>query len=324
MITSSQQGLIYANGIYLGEIRPDAPVFRPISPYGALCIEMRPFAPMTLSCACRITMSAGKPVSQSLENEGDARVVAWPFGITEIKLSPRRIHTCAPVIKTLTGTSRVNRYIQCTAFSCLETEFMGRVSVHPLPDSALEPVLAEGEGVLYVSGSLRTGGRYALCLTQSGENILLSVTGNEIRFLPGGKILVIKSANDLACHEIHALYAPVDSGYQEESVCVYPNPSGKFQAVTPAECALCALECMLLHLSDELSEYLCETFSPSPALTTLTSEASGASRLRFTPPDGRNAVAAIKTVTPAFSEAIAVYYKSELVDGKWKIFDMKP
>lgn len=323
MAVSESEGIIYLNGTYLGEVRPDAPVFRPVPPFGAVCIEMRPFSSMHLSCACRLALSGGSPVPASLYNAGGVHAVAWPFGITEIRLTPQRIYTSAPVVRTLKGTSRVHRYIQSAGFCCLETEYRGRLSVHPLPEYALEPVLAEGEGVLYASGSLHGGGRYALCLSQSGETLLLSVTGEEIRFLPDGKILVRRPLNDLAGHEIQTLYARSDAAFIKEKEEILPNPSGEFQAVTPAECALCALQSMILNLPGELSSYLSDSFSADDGLKNLINGASGASLLHFTPPDGRSAVAILKTVTPSLTEALPVYYTSGLIDGKWKIFDMK-
>lgn len=323
MITARESGLVYANGVYLGEVRPEAPLFRPVSPFGAVAIEFHPFRPMTLCGILRIAFSAGKPVAESILPENSACVVQWPFGITEIALSPLCIHACAPMVKTLTGAGRTFRFIRTAALSHLETEFQGRVHLHSLPDGANEPVFAEGEGVLYVSGQREAGDRYALVLTQTAEHVLLSATGREITFLPAGKIRVLRDAGDLAGHEREEIHAPRDHAYILESMQYLKNPGGEFRAVTPAECALCTAQAVILNLEDELPAYLAPAFQWDGETRRLIADCESASPLRFTPPDGRSAIAVLQKADRSLTVAHPVYYKSEMIDGMWKIIDMK-
>lgn len=323
MITSLFDGLVSINGAYQGEVRSDAPLFKPVSPYGAVSIEFRPFEPMTLSIAARIAFSNGKPVQGSIQPEACVSITHWPFGITEIALSPSLIHTSAPFIKTLTGAGRTFKFIKHAAFSYLETEFQGRVHAHPLPDGAMEPVFAEGDGVLFVSGETEKGLRYAVVLTHTTEHLLLSVEGREITFLPGGKIRVVKSLSDLAGHEKAEIYALKDAQFEIESAEIMNNPGGEFRAVTPAECALCAAESIMLGLEDESSLYLSPAFSLTDETKAIISSCTSARPLRFTPPDGRSAICVMKPLSPSFTEAIPIFFRGEMMDGMWKIIDMK-
>lgn len=323
MLSSCAEGVVYANGAYLGEIKKDAPILRPISPYGAVSLEFHPFVPMALSTNVRIVFSSGKPVAESLHAESTYHVVSWPFGITEINFEINRVHTSAPLIKTLTCASRTFRFIKTPVSAYIECEFQGRISAHTLPRDALEPVFAEGEGVLYVSGSTEESLRYALVLTYSGEHALLSTSGKEISFLPGGRVRVIKSMRDLAGHESEEIFVKHDASFESEDIRFYQNPSADFHAVTPAECAACLAEAILNGFEDEIDLYLSPACKVDEETIKIIKAASSVHPLRFTPPDGRSAIAVFCSVSSALTEAIPLYYRAEMTDGVWKIIDMK-
>ncbi len=323
LLSSGAEGAVYANGAYLGEIRKDAPVFRPVSPYGAVNLEFHPFVPMSLPTNIRIVFSNGKPVAESLHPESGMNVIAWPFGITEIAFGVNRIHTSAPSIKTLTCAGRTFRFVQTPASCYIECEFQGRVSTHLLPRDADTPVFAEGEGVLYVSGSTDKNMRYALVLTQSGEHVLLSESGKEISFLPGGRVRVLKSINDLAGHESEEIHIMKDANFESEGIRILKNPDADFRAVTPVECAVCLAEAVLYGFEDETGLYRSNAYTMDEQTKETIKNASSVRPLRFTPPDGRSAVAAIRRVTGILSEAAPLYYRAEMTDGNWKIIDMK-
>lgn len=323
MLTSCAEGVVYANGAYLGEIRKDAPLFRPVSPCGAVSLEFHPFQPMALSSNARIVFSGGKPLSESIHRESGLTVIAWPFGITEIDLSINIIHTSAPLVKTLTCAQRTFRFIKTPVSAYIECEFQGRVSMHPLPDNANEPVFAEGEGVLYVSGNTQENQRYALVLTQSGEHVLLSVSGKEVTFLPEGKVRVLKSAGDLAGHESEEIFIRQDVRFDSQGVRYLKNPDADFRAVTPCECALCLAESVAYGFEDESDLCLSGALTLDGRTMEIIKNASSIRPMRFTPPDGRHAIAALTRISPALYEAVPLYYRAEMTDGVWKIIDMK-
>ena len=96
MLSSETDGLIYINGEFSGEIRPDAPVFRPIQAYGAVYLEFKPLQEYMLPLYSRIAFSKGAPVPESIAAARGVYAIQWPFGITEIELSPERIYTDPP------------------------------------------------------------------------------------------------------------------------------------------------------------------------------------------------------------------------------------
>ena len=49
----------------------------------------------------------------------------------------------------------------------------------------------------------------------------------------------------------------------------------------------------------------------------------GTAQLRFAPPDGRHAVAAVRPLRSALAEAVPVYYEAVMRDGEWKLTEMK-
>ena len=323
MITSELDGIVYLSGAYMGEVHPGAPIFRPVPPFGAVFLELHPFAPMTLFSACRIVFSNGKPLSDSIPHAGAVSVDIWPFGITEVAMRPESIYAHSPTVKNLTAAGRQFKYIKTPSSAGLEAEYRGRIFAHPLPEGALEPLLAEGEGVLYASGSTESMEKYALSLSVTGESMLISIKGKAISFLPDGKILLTQEAGDLSGHEIRTLLKRCDSGYETEKTEILPNPSGEFHALTPAQSAVCALDAMRFHLKDELDACVSDGFSPDQALWDLTREAISVRELTFTPPDGRNAVAVIRQITPSVKEAVPVYYQARMTDGVWKITHLK-
>ncbi len=321
LVSSDAEGVVYANGMYLGEIRKDAPLFRPVSPFGAVSLEYHPFVPMALPSNIRIVFSNGKPMHNSVHPDSGLILTAWPFGVTEINFTANIIHTSAPVIKTLTCAGRTFKFVRTPAACYIECEFQGRVSAHLLPKDALEPVFAEGEGVLYVSGRTEGSLRYALVLTQSGEHALLTQSGKEISFLPGGSVRVVRTIGDLAGHEASEIHQFKDARFESEGVHILKNPDADFHAVTPSECAVCLAEAILYGFENESD--LCLAGAVDADTKALIQSASSIRPLRFTPPDGRSAVAAITQISPVFYEAVPLYYRAEMSDGVWKIIDMK-
>jgi len=323
LITSPADGLVYLNGVFAGEVRKDAPLFRPISPSGALYLEYRPFPSLHLPSADRIVFANGSPMPVSFQHTENLHAVAWPFGITEIEITPKRIYTGKPNVKTLSGAGHLFKFASGNADCYLETGLHGKMYTHKLPENAKEPYLAEGDGVLFVSGETDDNMRYALVLSPDGKDALLSLVASEISFLPGNRISKTESAGDTAGHIIKTVYEKNEDGYREISREILKNPESEFRAVTPSDAALCTLECMLLGLDAEAKEYLSPAFSADDALPSLVASAASASLLRFTPPDGRTAAALLISENNHMARAVPVYFRAEMLGGEWKISEMK-
>ena len=139
MLTSAVEGIVSVNGDFWGEARPDAPLFRPVGPYGAIYLEFQPLAPGYLSMARRFAFSAGRPVPASFDGLRGVSAVAWPFGVTELELAPDRVYPAVPEETLLTGAGRALRVRARGEKTVLSIEDAGRPVTVELPVGAKEP-----------------------------------------------------------------------------------------------------------------------------------------------------------------------------------------
>lgn len=322
LLTGNTNGLIYLNGTFRGEVRTDAPLFQPISPNGAVYLEFRPFGHAFLPVTHRIVFSRGAVLPESIAETKSITGISWPFGISEIRISPRRIHTSAPAVTLLTGAGRNFRLIRDAGRSLLEIESRGKIYSHLLPRDAEQACLAAGDGCLYVSGDTPEGERFAVALSESGKDVLLSVVGRAVEFQPGGRICLTESMHDTAGRIRKTVFKPINGAFQPESVSIEPNPEGEFRPLTPEECALCLLEALIYRIKREEEACLAPDASIAPEVLRLCARCMRAAPLLFTPPDGRSAVALLEEKCPGAFAAVCIYYKGELINGEWKILSL--
>ena len=323
MLSSPVEGILSLNGRFLGEIRPDAPLFHPVSAYGAAYLQFSPLADGYLPLARRCVFSAGKPVAASLENAKGLCAIAWPFGITELEITPRRAHPSAPETRRFTSGGIACRFVRAADEAYLEIDAAGKTYRHALPANAREPLLAQGDGCLFVSGDTEDGSRYALALSEDASRTLLSVLGREIAFLGSGRIAAAAEVGDLAGHVRRTVYrADRESGeYAVESEEL--TLPGEYRPQTPAECALIAAEAYQLGLDTEAARCFRDGAQPEEECLRLLRRTSACAALRFSPPDGRSAIGALARVHERYAEAVPLYYQSVLENGEWKIGDLR-
>lgn len=323
MITSRQEGIVHINGAFSGEVRPNAPLFRPVSAYGAVYIEFSPLTPGVLSVARRITLSAGKPVEAAFDSMTGLSAISWPFGVTEIELLPEKIYRDFSETRIVSGAGREIRLLRSGEKARVEIDAAGRTYSYSLPDGAEEPAVADSEGLLLLSGSAGPDSRYALALSPDAGSELALLSGREIAFLGNRRVALAEEIGDIAGHIRRTVYAISEEGAREESSEILPNAEREFQAATPEECALAAAECAQAGLTDESKMYFAPGSYIDESALSLLSETAACARLRFSPPDGRTAIGALKTVRPSLAIASPVYYHAEIVAGAWRITDMR-
>ena len=323
MLTSAVEGIVSVNGSFWGEARPDAPLFRPVAPYGAIYLQFQPLAPGYLSMARRFAFSAGRPVPASFDGLRGVSAVAWPFGVTELELAPDRVYPIVPEETLLTGAGRALRVTARGERTVLSIEDAGRPLTVELPDGAKEPTLAEGDGLLYVSGAREGGGRFVIALNAETGAERLRALGDEIVFLGGGRIAVAENVGDLAGHMRRIVWKNAGERFEPETPEIVANPSGEFRATTPADCARAALECVQLGLDEAAAAYFDDGARMDESARRVALSTGGTAQLRFAPPDGRHAVAAVRPLCPALAEAVPVYYEAVMRDGAWRLTEMK-
>lgn len=323
MITSRHEGIVHINGAFSGEVRPDAPIFRPISAYGAVYIEFSPLKPGILSIARRIALSAGKPVEASFEEMTGLSAIAWPFGITEIELLPEKIYRDFSETRIVAGAGRAIRLLRSGAKARVEIDAAGRTYAYALPDGAEEPTFADSEGLILLSGNAGSKTRYALALLPDASRAVAMLSGQEIAFLGNRRVALAESLGDIAGHIRRTVYALSEDGAREESTEILPNPDRVFQPATPEECAQAAAECAQAGLADECASYFAPGSRMDETANALLSRTAACAPLRFSPPNGKSAIGALKTVCPSLAIASPLYYSAEIVGGAWRITDLR-
>ena len=323
MITSRQEGIVHINGAFAGEVRPNAPLFRPVSAYGAVYIEFSPLAPGILSVARRIALSAGKPVEASFEGMTGLSAISWPFGVTEIELLPEKIYRDFSETRIVSGAGRAIRLLRSGAKARVEIDAAGKTYAYALPDGAEEPAVADSEGLFLLSGAAANDSRYALALSADASRALASLSGREIAFLGNRRVALAEALGDIAGHIRRTVYALSEDGAREESAEILPNPEREFQAATPEECALAAAECAQAGLTDESEAYFAPGSAMDESARALLDNTAACAPLRFSPPNGKTAVGALKTVCSSLAVASPLYYSAEIIGGAWMITDMR-
>ncbi len=319
MITSAVEGIVYINGAFAGAVRPDAPLFRPVSAYGSAYIEHRPLKRGYLPLAALAAFSAGKPVPASFESADGVRGVIWPHGVTEIELTPEKTVDTPPKTRLSSGAGFTFRYTSFGDSRSIEIETPSGAREYRLPDAANPPALAKQDEKLFISGDAPSGERYLLALNENASEELLRVSAREIVFLGGGRIRVTEDIGGALGCSRSTVYAYASGGYTAETTEISSDAQPQF--LTPVDCALAALECF--QLGDE--NCLNGLFAPEASLSQDTKAAladtTGAVKLRFTPPDGRSAVGALRLINASLAEAVCVYYRAEMFLGAWKLVE---
>lgn len=318
LITCRQEGIVSLNGAFAGEVRPDAPLLRPVNAYGPLYIGFQPLSPGTYSFARRVAFSAGKPVPTAFQGLGNLSAVSWPFGVTEIELTPPRVEE-APQSEAVGGAAWRMRLIRAGSRARIELDAAGRVYSHSLPEGAQTPTVAESEGQMFLTGATGAGQRYLLALSAGGERELFRATGQDIAFLGGRRVAVAQALGDTAGHVRRTVYRDAGEGYLAETEELLPGPDGPFQPATPQACALAAAEALQLGLAGESDILFTEGAQPSPAALALLMATASCAPLRFSPPDGRSAIAALRAESETLAIAEPLFYTARLQDGAWRL-----
>lgn len=190
-IRSETAGVVYVNGRLAGEVDPDRSVTLPVSPFGALILEHRPFSAGFLPLTLRIPISQGAPLVAS---PPDARLFAalWPDGLIELELRPERPPDAHP--PRFLGYAGETRVSVSSSFVFCESP-AGFFS-YPLPDGAAPPSLTVLPSGAMLCGALPNSAQYALVLAPDGSSCPLALTGQSVAPLDGGAIRVVRSLED--------------------------------------------------------------------------------------------------------------------------------
>ena len=287
VIQSSVAGAVYLGGRLAGEVDDRHPLTLPVSPFGALILELRPFTAGYLPLALRIPLSHGVPLISAPDSRFCAAL--WPGDVVELELIPEPLPLSAP--------PRFLCQIGDVRFSCLQArtpslrcESSAAVFTHSLPDGALPPSVSPLPAGFLLTGGLPEGDQYALVLSPDASSVLLSVSGRNLSLLDGGAALrILRPSGDTVGHAALETWAASPAGWQLTASEPMWLTGGPAWPQTPEAAAIAAVEAAQLGLANEAAAY----FSPlCPCADVLARAAAfdGCVPLRYPLPDGESAI----------------------------------
>lgn len=288
-----------------GEADAEHPLTLPVSPFGALIIELRPFGAGVLPLSLRVPLSRGRPVLSARDPRMSAAL--WPDGVLEIELLPERLPSPALLIAQ-TGGARL--FWQDGAPPTLRCESESFVRGHPLPEGALPPVSEPLANALLLTGERTFGDQYALVLSPDASSLLFSVTGKRITPLSGGTALrLLRSYGDSVGHAALETWSASPTGWQLTASEPMWEQGAPVRPRTPEATAAAAIEAAQLGLIQEAAAY----FAPAvPHDETLrrAAEFDGCVPLRHALPSGETAVGLLR-LRDHFLQIIPALYSAQ-------------
>ena len=268
-----------------GEVDAERPLSLPVSPTGALVIELRPFAPGLLPLSVRIPLSRGVPIISAPDPRISAAV--WPGGVVEIELIPQR--TPAPA-RLIARSGSVRFFWIDGSPPLLRCESPDSDHLYPLPGGALTPTLTPLPTALLFTGGLGSGEQYALLLAPDASSLLLSVAGRHIEPLNNGSSLrLMHSFGDTVGHAALETWTASPAGWQLASSEAMWEHGAPVRPATPESLALAAIEAAQLSRLPEAA--VC--FAPACPYANVLARAAeydGCTPLRYALPTGESAV----------------------------------
>ena len=272
-----------------GEADAEHPLSLPVSPFGALIIELRPFDAGILPLTLRIPLSRGAPVLSAPDPRMSAAL--WPDGVLEIELLPERL----PLpLRFIAQTDGARLFFQNGSPPSLRCESAAFVREYPLPEDALAPSLSPAANSLLLTGERSCGDQYALVLSPDASSLLLSVTGKSIASLCGGAALrLMHSFGDSVGHAVLETWGPSPSGWQLTSSEPMWEQGAPARPRTPEATAVAAVEAAQLSLMQEAAAYFAPTV-PHADVLRRAAEFDGCVPLRHALPSGEAAVGLLR------------------------------
>ena len=271
LIGCEAEGLVHINGRLAGETGPEQPLVAPVTPGTPIYLEFSPYGSLWLPMACRLRLEAGGEPGE------DVYLMAWPSGVWEAELMPRRASGPEP-------------------------------SGRELPDYALEPDDArKGQGTLCV-GPCRDGGRYAAALDGSGR-LRFCARGDESYFTQTGEMRLFLRDTDTVGHARLMTFRTAGDGVELAECEPMWVPGAPHWPDSPEKTAMAAAEAAILGLWDEAEGYLLpERRENLREVLRACGEYQCAAPLPVTPPDGRSAIALCRATGRHTGDARALRY----------------
>ena len=299
VITSPASGILYINGRIAGETGPDVALTIPLTPNGAIYMQLFPFGRRYRPGAYRLDLKNGEISANAADDT--CRILIWPGHIIEISLMPL---TAVPAESEYSILDGIPAAILRGEASLLR---IGQNSV-ALPESASLPdnhIKLNGAN-LYTG---RAGDRAYIALFNSDDlTPINAITADRIT-IAEGKIITATELKDAADHLRIDTYEPTGDSLKIVSTSI----SARHVPETAESTAIAAAEAALLGLSKELDEYL----QPDSSLDT--ANIDGVLPMKYCIPGIQTAIGLLKRITPFAAQVTPQYYTASMDDDKWQI-----
>jgi len=290
----------------------------PVSPYGAIYLEHRPFGRGHLPLTHRLTFSEGEPMAGCLENAEGLEAVLWPGRQLEVELSPCPAAAGQPLVSRQDG---VNFALWG---NCLLLEEEGHSVQCILPDGALLPRLFRMEGVCCLCGPLTGGGEYAQVYSADFDRLLVSLRGNKVR-IEEGLLEVLVDPQDLVGHARLEVWQIGEGGCalaRSEPMWIGGAPSWP---QNPRDTAAAALQAAQQGLMDEARGYLMPLSECEEALA-LARESRGCVPLPRPTASGESCVGLMQLVNDHYLRVEPIAFRASASagsQGPWRLNEMR-
>ena len=304
ILRAPQPGLIYINGRFAGETGPDDPLFRPISPRGAVYLEYRPRTSAHPSMARKLVLSGGEPMLGSVEDAEGVDIVLWPGGEIEMELTPpsrpgepRRFQAAGR------GFSLESGHLLCE----------GR-ALAALPPGAGLPEFRSLPGGAAFTGKCE-GGQYLLTTDPEFRVQTGFLRAHRIEIGTDGLIRAVTEQSDLVGHGTLEIWRHAPEGLTLlSSESAWTDGSPRWPK-TAAETARAAVEAALAGLDGEAEGYLSESLRERAPLRGIRERCDLCVEMRYAPPDPRPCVGLLTLLGESMARVRPLYYRASPTGG---------
>lgn len=305
-ITARQEGILYINGGFCGELGPERTLFRPVNPFGALYLDYRPLTDMYRPMVRRLVFSGGSVLRESAESAAGVSLVLWPGGVTELELEPEpwelpmQVFTLGGRQFKLQGSAEPRLYC--------EGDLLGA-----LPVGAAKPELYSLREASLLLGKCRDG-MYLMTLDsdmRAGTGFLMA----QRITLEADQAICLLEPGDFAGHAAQERWLISRNGLTLlSSEAAWADGAPRLPQ-TPEDTAIAAIEASLAGLMDEAESYLTPTLLARHPLEVLAEACDLCVRMKYAAPSARSCVGLLQLEGASMARVRPMYYSAVPASG---------
>lgn len=312
VITAPIPGMVFINGRFLGECSPDAPLYAPTAPFGALYLEYHPLESEWSTVARKLVMSGGRPLTDRPPN--DLYLILWPDHITEIEISPVFFAKSAMESLMLGPFS-------CKFFAEKQPVLEIGTCLCTLPENASKPEFRSCDACMLLIGETDCD-RYLVTLTANASKQTGLIRADSFEWESSDRVRAITYEHDTLEHALAQCWQLTSEGPQLLSTeRVWANGSPR-QPTTPEKTALVCAEALLRKDFSEAERFLAPSLRSQ--LPLLSESDSACLPLKYALPSGQNCIGILSMINDRCAEVHPLRYHADWQNGQWLLTELQP